>query len=82
MQIEGGRGAILFREECPSHFVYLGGWFGKYVVFRQVTPFDWVVMYLFSVRKTVGAYRIRPEVREESAASSGDAAVGLRGSPT
>ena len=82
MQIEGGRGAILFREECPSHFVYLGGWFGKYVVFRQVTPFDWVVMYLFSVRKTVGAYRIRPEVREKSAASSGDAAVGLRGSPT
>ena len=27
-------------------------------------------MYLFSVRKTVGAYRIRPEVREKSAASS------------
>ena len=49
---------------------------------RQETPFGWVVMYLFSVRKTVGAYRIRPEVREESAASSGDAAVGLRGSPT
>ena len=43
---------------------------------------DWVVMYLFSVRKTVGAYRIRPEVREKSAASSGDAAVGLRGLPT
>ena len=44
--------------------------------------FEWVVMYLFSVRKTVGAYRIRPEVREKSAASSGDAAVGLRGLPT
>ena len=51
-------------------------------VFRQEKPFDWVVMYLFSVRKTVGAYRIRPEVREKSAASSVDAAVGLRGSPT
>ena len=49
---------------------------------RQEKPFDWVVMYLFSVRKTVGAYRIRPEVREKSAASSVDAAVGLRGSPT
>ena len=49
MQIEGGRGAILFREECPSHFVYLGGWLGG--------------MFLFSGRKTVGAYRIRPEVR-------------------
>ena len=44
--------------------------------------FDWVVMNSFSGRKTVGAYRIRPEVREKSAASSGDAAVGLRGSPT
>ena len=38
--------------------------------FRQEKPFGWVVMYLFSVRKTVGAYRIRPEVREKSAASS------------
>ena len=72
MQIEGGRGAILFREECPSHFVYLGGWFGKYVVFRQVTPFDWVVMYLFSVRKTVGAYRIRPDMREVFAVLLGE----------
>ena len=51
-------------------------------VSRQETPFDWVVMYLFPVRKTVGAYRIRPEVREESAALLVDAAVGLRSSPT
>ena len=51
-------------------------------VSRQEKPFGWVVMNLFPVRNTVGAYRIRPEVREKSAASSGDAAVGLRGSPT
>ena len=50
-------------------------------VFRQEKPFGWVVINLFSVRKTVGAYRIRPEVREKSAAASVDAAVGLRGSP-
>ena len=55
-------------------FIWVDG-FGKYVVFRQVTPFDWVVMYLFSVRKTVGAYRIRPDVREESAASLVDVVV-------
>ena len=82
MQIEGGRGAILFREECPSHFVYLGGWFGKYVVFRQFLVVCLGGMNLFSGRKTVGAYRIRPEVREKSAALLVDTAVGLRGSPT
>ena len=72
MQIEGGRGAILFREECPSHFVYLGGWFGKYVVFRQFLVVCLGGMNLFSGRKTVGAYRIRPEVREVFAASLGE----------
>ena len=75
MQIEGGRGAILFREECPSHFVYLGGWFGKYVVFRQFLVACLGGMNLFSGRKTVGAYRIRPDVREVFAALLGDAVV-------
>ena len=41
-------------------------------VSRQEAPFGWVVMNLFSVRKTVGAYRIRPEVREVFAASLGE----------
>ena len=73
MQIEGGRGAILFREECPSHFVYLGGWFGWNVfVFRQFLVVYLGGMNMFSVRKTVGAYRIRPDVREVFAASLGE----------
>ena len=72
MQIEGGRGAILFREECPSHFVYLGGWFGKYVVFRQFLVVYLGGMNMFSVRKTVGAYRIRPDVREVFAVLLGE----------
>ena len=75
MQIEGGRGAILFRGECPSHFVYLGGWLGKYVVFRQFLVVYLGGMNMFSVRKTVGAYRIRPDVREVFAALLGDAVV-------
>ena len=72
MQIEGGRGAILFREECPSHFVYLGGWFGKYVVFRQFLVVCLGGMNLFSGRKTVGAYRIRPDMREVFAVLLGE----------
>ena len=55
---------------------------GKYVVFRQFLVVYLGGMNMFSVRKTVGAYRIRPEVREKSAASLGNAAVGLHGSPT
>ncbi len=73
MQIEGGRGAILFREECPSHFVYLGGWFGWNVfVFRQFLVCCLGGMNMFSGRKTVGAYRIRPDVREVFAALLGE----------
>ena len=43
---------------------------GKYVVFRQFLVVYLGGMNMFSGRKTVGAYRIRPEVREKSAASS------------
>ena len=55
---------------------------GKYVVFRQFLVVYLGGMNMFSGRKTVGAYRIRPEVREKSAALLGDAVVGLLGSPT
>ena len=55
-------------------FIWVDG-LGKYVVFRQFLVVYLGGMNMFSVRKTVGAYRIRPEVREESAASLGDAVV-------
>ena len=56
------------------------GW--NVFVFRQFLVVYLGGMNMFSVRKTVGAYRIRPDVREESAASLVDAVVGLCGSPT
>ena len=55
-------------------FIWVDG-FGKYVVFRQFLVVCLGGMNLFSGRKTVGAYRIRPDVREVFAALLGDAVV-------
>ena len=52
-------------------FIWVDG-LGKYVVFRQFLVVCLGGMNMFSGRKTVGAYRIRPEVREVFAASLGE----------
>ena len=82
-------GGSVSRQETPFGWVvwnyFPSGkavWLGCNVfVFRQENCLIGIVTYLFSVRKTVGAYRIRPEVREESTASLVDAAVGFRFRP-